>query len=218
MNSGIAKHDKMEVLPRNTACHRLSCWIYWYINKYVSRPPLCNSLAPWTLKTSPGLLVADSCTQLLNFLLQLPWARFQNIAYRADRGYECKPTVRWCEQQLSQDCSVLYSHHMIMVKKPAKLFLQFSSTIPLFFKCQNSQTLWFIPKHSVQDWPLTVLATVSLISQFTLCSQSGIRHESWKGHKKACPPVQQGCERTKGWDRLPSHSGQALGTRNIVKH
>lgn len=67
-------------------------------------------------KNSAGLLVADSCTQLLNFLLQLPWARFQNVAYRADRSYECKPTLTQCEQQLSQIYSVLYSQHMITVK------------------------------------------------------------------------------------------------------
>lgn len=67
-------------------------------------------------KNSAGLLVADSCTQLLNFLLQLPWAHFQNVAYRADRSNECKPTLTQCEQQLSQIYSVLYSQHMITVK------------------------------------------------------------------------------------------------------
>lgn len=35
----------------------------------------------------------------------------------------------------------------------------------------------------------------------TACSQSRIRHESWKGHKKAFPSAQQEPERMSGWDR-----------------
>lgn len=67
MNSGIAKHDKMEVLPRNTACHSLSCWLYWYINKYVSRHPslqFTRSLEHLNFSWPPHSWLLHTVTQL----------------------------------------------------------------------------------------------------------------------------------------------------------
>lgn len=113
MYSGIAKYDKMEVLASNAACHGLSCCWDGYINEDVSRHPSLQ----FTCFLEHLNFSWPPCSWLLHTVTQLPTATAVGAVSKwCYRGSECKPTLRCCKQQLSQDCYLLCLHDMTLVK------------------------------------------------------------------------------------------------------